>query len=270
MNIPRPNEGRVPVDFLGAPSDQELEQLASWSPPALLRRGPGRETFAWIDSKGVPRIVKRFSVGPGLEGWRERLRGAEVRGPAQREFAQLVELAGFGLPVPAAIAWHLSSSEPGISLVVMEQVVHEENLRQLLQRRPEDADRWLAELLELVTTFHRGGWYHRDLYLDHVLVERLADGRERLVLIDLGRARRERRPRRRWLIKDLAALWHSTSSGVRRTLALRFLTSWMRDQGILNKREKRRILLAVIAKERRMAAHTPRGGTSFPTMEESR
>ena len=275
MSILRPEWARAPSDPSAddgiGPTSAELEALALSAPTALLRRGPGRETFHWRTAGGLETVVKRFQRGPGLEGWRERLHARPARGPARREYEHLGELAALGLSVPAALACHESPGSGGPSLVVMERIAHRSTLRQRLERHPGEATRWLAPLLELVTGLHRAGWYHRDLYLDHLLVATSRgavqpgrEGPERLVLIDVGRARREIRPRRRWFVKDLAALWHSTPAGVSRSVAMRFLRAWLLARGIDGRRAQRRFLRAVLAKERRMAGHIPRGGTSFP------
>ena len=263
MSSQRPNaagSAREASDRLEPrPTPAELESLIVWTPPSLLRQGPGRETFLWRTDSGLETVVKRTHGGPGREGWRERWRGKPALAPARREFELLRSMAESGLPVPRAIAYHRSARNPQRAVVVMERVVHEENLRQRLERRPEEAARWLGPLTEIVGGLHAGGWYHRDLYLDHLLV-----AGERLVLIDVGRARHEPRARRRWIVKDLAALWHSTPSGVSRAVALRFLVGWMEARGLRGRRERRRLLRAIVSKQRRMAAHEPRGGTSFP------
>ena len=251
---------------------EELESLASLRPRVLLRRGPGKETFAWTSAVGLETIVKRYRGGPGLEGWRDRLMGLRARGPARREFEFLEELRALGLPVPRALGCHVSAEDPTLSLVVMERIDHREDLRQLLLRDPSQAGRWFDSVIEIVTGLHEAGWYHRDLYLDHFLVaENHGAAGQRLVLIDVQRARRERQPRGRWFVKDLAALAHSTPSGVGGRLQLRFLARWLDAHGARGRSARRRLLRAVRAKQRRMAAHEPRGGTSFTAaLEEGR
>ena len=114
-----------------------------------------------------------------------------------------------------------------------------------------------TELAATVARLHELGWYHRDLYLEHfVVVER--DGDRELCLLDVGRARRESRPRRRWFVKDLAALCFSAPPSVSRAERLRFLVRWLAHSGRGGATSRREWARAVLSKVRRMAAHVPR------------
>jgi tRNA A-37 threonylcarbamoyl transferase component Bud32 len=139
---------------------------------------------------------------------------------------------------------------------VLEAIPHEESLRQRLERAGNDERRVLiSELLELVLCLHNAGWVHRDLYLEHVVLARRGE-REALVLLDAGRARAPRAFRRRWLVKDLAALAHSAPRAVSRADRLRFLAGWL--EGVRGSRvELRRFARAVERKRRRLARHAP-------------
>jgi len=236
-----------------------LRRLARLPAGEALRRGPDRETFFWRTPAGERVIVKRYRGGRPLEAWRERFQGRPGRSPARREYENLQALAALGLPVPRALACH---EEGSLSLVVMECFTPLVSLRERLSAEPAQARALALPLLELVARFHGAGWYHRDLYLDHLV---LVGRPERLALIDLERARRDRRPRPRWFVKDMAALWHSTPPGVEPRLAARFLRTWLDRRGVRGRRERRRWFRAIRSKARRMAAHVPRGGTSLPS-----
>jgi hypothetical protein len=108
-----------------------------------------------------------------------------------------------------------------------------------------------------VIRLHEGGWYHRDLYLQHFLA---LEDPPRLVLLDVGRARKEPRARERWFVKDLAALLHSSPERLRRLAGLRFLARYLDGRGIQRPAERRAWARAVEAHERRMARHQPRYG----------
>ena len=225
---------------------ERIDGLLGLEPRVPLRRGPGRVTFLWRSPEGVVAVVKRT-----------RGRGGRV------EFENLRLLAAAGLSVPRVLA---VGSGVGRSLVVMERVAHSETLAERLGREgPAEQRRLGAELLGLVLALHDLGWSHRDLYLEHFL---LREGDGALVLIDLGRARRRRR--RRWFEKDLAALLHSTPASVSSASRLRFLAAYLDRRGVRGRRRRRRWLAAVVARERRMAAHVPRGGESSaePVIEE--
>lgn len=266
---PQENRTRSSLEHSAGVPDAVSPELASGNLEALarcevrepLRVGPGRVTFVWTDSAGRACIVKRYAGQRLAESLRERLAGRDPRSPARREYEALLELSAVGVRVPRAVALH---EQDGLSLVVMERLEPLVSLREVLTADPARASELLQPTLELVRRFHRAGWYHRDLYLDHLV---LAGERGQLALIDLERARRDARPRRRWFIKDLAALWHSTPRGVDTRVALRFVAAWLDGHGVRGRRRRRQWLRAIQAKARRMAAHVPRGGTSFPVQD---
>ena len=78
------------------------------------------------------------------------------------------------------------------------------------------------------------------------------------MLIDVGRARWSRKPGRRWLVKDLAALQLSAPANVTRTERLRFLLGWLRGQGVREQVGWKRWARQVTVKARRLGAHHPR------------
>jgi serine/threonine protein kinase len=223
---------------------------------------PGRETFALPDPRraGSWIVVKRYTGGEARDAWYDRLKGlCAARTPARREWENLVALAREGLPVPRALAFF---EEPGSvrapgrgarSAVVMERVpVRAELGRVLAAASADERASWLARLAELVARFHARGWYHRDLYLHQVVV----DAAGRLVLLDVGRARRERAPRRRWHVKDLAALWVSAPAAVERVERECFLARYLAERGFAPG-ARRGWLGLVEAKAARLAAHRP-------------
>ncbi|HVS18051.1 MAG TPA: lipopolysaccharide kinase InaA family protein, partial [Planctomycetota bacterium] len=194
-----------------------LEAIFAFRSLAWLRRVPGRETLAWPDPGGEF-VLKRFLGDDAREAWWDLLHLRRARSPGRREAENLEALAADGLPVPRAVGWWeernpgggWTAHRFGRSAVVMERVEHGEHLRALLEREPALAAHWAQPVAALAAGLHARGWYHRDLYLQHLIP--LAG--ERLVLLDVGRARRQRRPRRRWFAKDLAALAHSAPASV--------------------------------------------------------
>lgn len=249
--------------------------------PAL-RRMPGRETFVvdltdparprplGIDGDAAgavvearcPAVVKRFEGSDGAEARAELLRGRMPRSPARREAENLMALAGLGFAVPMVLYF----AESGLaSLVVLEYVAHRRHLRD--GSRPTRAE--ALALAGLAAELHAAGWYHRDLYLNHVV--ETAEGE--LVLLDLGRARHARRPRRRWFEKDLGALLASSPLGLDGAAdprGLRFLVHYFtvfeaaaEERGApvrppATRRAKRRFLRGVVRRARHMRSHVPR------------
>jgi len=245
-----------------------------------LRRMPGRQTFLHrLQPGGREVVVKRFSPEGRLatlrEDWRGRLRGRaegpgtagperprspRLRGPARRERDALRELERQGLRVPAPLALVEEPGPGGRSLLVMEHVPHRLTLRDL--ELPPDG-RLEQALLGLVLGLHRAGWYHRDLYLHHlVLDERGVSPEGSLTLLDCGRARRSllERPRRRWLEKDLAALALWLPDGLDSRRRLRFLAGYLDGLGIRSRARRRAIAAGIEQRRLRMERHTPRFG----------
>jgi tRNA A-37 threonylcarbamoyl transferase component Bud32 len=213
-------------------------------------------------------IVKRHGARAG-RAWLGR------RTPGEREYEALAELAAIGLPVPRPLFW---SERAGRSAVAMELVEHRETLHGALDRaRGAEARALIEELARVVARFHDEGWYHRDLYLQHVVVRTGPAGvgsgpigpgaANRLCLIDLGRARHAAAPRRRWFVKDLAALLHSAPAGLGRAAQLRFLVRYLRLRGVRGRSEVLGWARAIERKRARMAAHEPRHGEHIPEHE---
>jgi hypothetical protein len=234
----------------------ELQELLTHQPEDWLRRVPGRETFSWSRGPGPATfVVKRMDGNEARDGWYERFRRGGARSPGRREFDNLEALAADGLPVPRARAWFEEGSR---SLVVMDLVPHAETLRERAAACcPAELSGWLARLLDIVLGLHGHGWYHRDLYLQHFILP--ADGPP-LVLLDVGRARRESAPRQRWFVKDLAALLHSTPDAVPQAMRLRFLIEYLRARDIRGRRAVRRWARVIERRRARMARHIPRHG----------
>jgi len=218
---------------------------------SYLRRTQGRETFCCGPLPGFPEgcIVKR--TRPAGPGW---MRALAARRAGRREHENLLALGALGVRVPRAIAWAAGGLRESASVVVMEQVRHRRTLRDALEMAGAAERRRLGEgLLALVARLHAQGFHHRDLYLQHVIVR---EPDEALVLIDVGRVRRARRAR--WLVKDLAALLHSTPVRVTERERLRFAAGWLDARGVTGRSARRRWLRAVERKRARMSARLPR------------
>jgi tRNA A-37 threonylcarbamoyl transferase component Bud32 len=249
----------VPPELARDPA-AALEALMDLSPERWLRRLPQRSTFAWRPAGSErPLIVKRFTGDAPRERWYERLRGRR-RSPARREAESLRLLAQAGMPVPRALAWFEGRPRDGasaLSALVMEHLEHRETLRELFTRAPPlEARARLVQLARLVGRLHAAGFYHRDLYLEHVVVTPERPGG--LALLDAGRVRRERAPRERWFVKDLAALLHSAPAALGARARLRFLVHYMDARGVSAPRARRTFARAVVRKAARLAAHAPR------------
>jgi len=115
--------------------------------------------------------------------------------------------------------------------------------------------RVVTELAQLVRRMHQANLCHRDLYTSHIFVRVAADGGTCFHVIDLQRMFRPRLRKRRWRVKDLAALAASAPSGLlSRTDRLRFLLTYLTDDLVLRS-EWKAWWRDVQSKARRMMRH---------------
>ena len=106
---------------------------------------------------------------------------------------------------------------------------------------------------------HRAGLHHQDYYLGHLLLPNpSANGElgDRIYVIDLGRARRQRPLSTRWIVKDLAQLNYS-AHGASLTERVRFLREYLgRRIGPADKK----LIATIAAKTAAIARHSRKNG----------
>jgi len=237
--------------WLAGATEQVLRALLTDPPAAPLRTLPGRTSFVWSGPEGARYVVKRlWARARRLPGPFGRVVVCQV----QREHAALAALTALGAPVPRPVGWVAAELGRGlVAAVVMELVPHAESLRQRLARVPADGVALAPELAALVARLHGAGWYHQDLYLEHVVIER---GSGRLVLLDLARARRQGWPvRHRWFQKDLGAL--ASTAGVDEAARCLFFERYAAALG-LSPRQRALWARAALARAARIQRHVPR------------
>jgi tRNA A-37 threonylcarbamoyl transferase component Bud32 len=248
-----------PPSASGLPPGGSLDLIFALAPRRWLRRTPGRETFLWPE-EAPSAVVKRFRGGEARDFWRERMLAMPLRSAARREAENLQGLRAAGVPVPEPLAWY---EEPlarvafgrrlGRSALVMAHVPHGETLRERLANcGAAERRQRLAELAEIVRRMHAEGWYHRDLYLEHVAIAENGG----LALLDAGRARRDAVPARRWLVKDVAALLLSAPAEVSDEEWRGFLREYLGP--LAGEEALARLDRAARAKCARLRAHRPR------------
>ena len=225
--------------------------------PRCTRRIPGPDGALYLKTHRAVPPMRRLAFAGRLSA-----------SPARREWDALMEMRRTGFDVPDPVALGETPTVVGCppqSFLVTREVpgrTLEELLREgwpdphgLGPRRARDAV--LADLGGMVRRFHAAGFFHKDLYCCHLVVA--PDPRwGRPYFIDLQRVERAHPPRRRWLVKDLAALHHSAPPTVTRSDRLRFLLQYL-CKSRLDPRA-RRCARDVIAKARSLAAHLPRYG----------
>ncbi len=203
-----------------------------------------RITLAGPD--GSPRVMylKRFDrppLGRQVDRWKL---GRLWTATAAIEWQNAMQLQAMGVRAARAVGFGQQMTGPWErrSFVLLD-AVEGESLERWLPRTmpPVEAERdWhgrhagIDRLAGFIAAFHAAGFVHRDLYLCHVFVRGAeagypADGGDVFTLIDLQRVFRPRWRRRRWMVKDLAALnFSAPADRVSRWDRLRFLARYMR------------------------------------------
>lgn len=169
---------------------------------------------------GQPFFLKRHH---GV-GWVEIFKNLlTLRWPvlgAGTEFRAARALSAAGVSVPEPVAYAESGDNPAsresflLSVAIEPNVSLEELAQGWLQAPPPARQRWrlVQAVADTVAGLHAAGVNHRDLYICHFLLrpDSLAKDPE-LTLIDLHRAQVRAVVPRRWLLKDLGALWFSAA-----------------------------------------------------------
>lgn len=200
----------------------------------------GKETF----------YLKRFDRPPWRRQWGRWREGHGRLSTAGVEWsnARALEQAGIAAAQAVAFGQRMRGWIEQRSFVLLREVrgISLEKWVPIWLAPPDEDRRWsgrrvlVDELARFIARFHGAGFVHRDLYLSHVFLCGPAgeDGSPdrscppRFALIDLQRVFRPRWRRRRWVVKDLAALNYSTPSDrVSRFERLRFLCRYARTCG---------------------------------------
>jgi hypothetical protein len=208
---------------------------------------PRGETVRCTPSRRTSRI-------PAVAG-RTLFRKVAVGRAALAEWRNLAALEAAGFRVPARVC---AAAGLGSSVVVTAQAPGRplDVLLAEAARRgelTETARRAARAVAPAVRELHARGWCHRDLYASHLFWE---PGAPAPVLIDVQRLFRPRFRRRRWRVKDLAALWSSMPPQLPPSVGLRFLALYLGRRP----RRWRRLARAVDRKARRIRGHAPRYG----------
>jgi hypothetical protein len=190
------------VIFIAEPYREILARLATQ--PQQIFDDPGikpwrtlkdRENCVWeiTDRNQSIRLhVKRF---------------APMRGPSHAK----LEADGYQLlkqrQIPAATTASWGDLTDGRSFIVTEDLAGFGPADKLVESGLA-FDRILSSTADLAAALHNSGLHHRDLYMCHFMVRK-----DDIRLIDAMRVRELPGPltRRRWIIKDLAQFWYSTT-----------------------------------------------------------
>ena len=208
--------------------------------------------------------LKRHSQGKRLGEKFKGLVSKPVSTEARKEFDAISALSDAKIPCPGAVAYgERSSSNKVESFLVtealdgytqLEKMVHDFD-PPLPAAKIQRKRALISEVASLVAGLHQAGFNHKDLYLTHILAKFKQSAGYNLKLIDLQRVEHRTTGRRRWLVKDIAALNYSSPQGVvTRGDRLRFYKAYT-GRRELNK-DDRAFIKSVLQKTERIAAHT--------------
>lgn len=174
-------------------------------------------------------------------GWQEIVKNLlQLRLPvlgAEQEWLAINRLELLGVPTLKAVGFGKRGSNPArqLSFLVTEELSDmlslEDYCAPWLHTPPSYADKkaLIEQLAKTAGTLHRNGVNHRDFYLCHFLMptEGAPIGQRPLHVIDLHRAQLRAAVPRRWLLKDMAALYFSAADiGLSKRDVLRFLRAY--------------------------------------------
>ncbi|HXG46109.1 MAG TPA: lipopolysaccharide kinase InaA family protein [Methylomirabilota bacterium] len=214
------DDGRVEINLAHAAALERngfrrFEDFARATSVQVARSFPGRSTVRLelaLDHTRLGAYLKRYERGyRSREGaWRRWLGGSATGDEARHEWETLLRLRAAGFPVPQPIAVGRERRRNAArSFLMTEEIPGGQEGDKYLAALPPARRRHLLEAVAgFVARFHAAGFVHRDLYLCHVFVTPAHPGWS-LHLIDLQRVARPRWFRRRWIVKDLAALAYS-------------------------------------------------------------
>jgi len=230
----------------------------------LLREIAGRGNVRLDLPEGVF-FLKRHNRETFFHWLRHLLLLKRVCPPGRREFRNCFDLERIGIAtaLPVAFGEERRPLLYGRSLILSAKIAEAEPLNLYLERKfhpPLSREgmskkrQLILQVADIARLFHKSLYNHRDFYLNHFFVREQSAGGVEIFLIDLQRMERRKYLRRRWLIKDIAALHYSADSSIiSRTDRIRFLRRYLerRRLGPTEKAFARR----VIRKARRIAQH---------------
>ncbi len=232
-----------------------------------LRTYRERIRFRLEDEEGVTRTfyLKRYHRPPLCEQLRRIREARPTCSTAWREMHLAKRLTRLGIATISVVAF--GEKMWGVwergSFAIAEEIPGEslERLAARVLAGQASAPSWhdrleiIRQLAAIAARLHCNRLFHRDLYLSHVFWSRNADDTVVLWLIDLARMLERPLCRKRWRIKDLAALHYSAPVGfVTRADRLRFLYYYQIALGRPGEPD-RGLIAAVSRRARRMAVH---------------
>lgn len=138
---------------------------------------------------------------------------------ASNEWAALQKMTALGLPSLEAVAYGVQGKNPAYqkSFIVTRELPSVVQTDHFLQQHSLSAKQRFVltkRIAQLARAFHLAGINHRDFYLCHFMLKDAMEGNADwdVYIIDLHRAQIRSKVPKRWLVKDLAALYFSSMS----------------------------------------------------------
>ena len=244
-------------EFRVAPQYQPLMRAVGLDADAVFdhpdivawRKLPDRENCtldAQWDDKPLRLHIKRYLVSSS--GVDDEVKGIEL---LKAEQIPTMNLVGWG------------KLADGRSFIITEDLKGFSAADKLIEAGMKTFDQLLEPTADLAARLHRCGLHHRDLYLCHFFAR--GEGELDVRLIDAARVARLGGilVRGRWIVKDLAQFWYSTTSlNVNDEQRRRWLERYARQRGI---EMTPRLVRAIERKVRWIARHDEKLKTAQPT-----
>ncbi|MGB0953777.1 MAG: lipopolysaccharide kinase InaA family protein [Planctomycetota bacterium] len=242
-----------------------LESAMAFDKGVIVRDAGPRKTYRVETEEGIL-FVKIHRDVPLARRWNVLGKGSSSPAHIEWDAISMMRKTGFDVPEPVAFGEEINLLGcPRRSFIITREVVGKQ-LDHLLEdgypnpqnrSEREASDQVLRDVAGMVRRFHSTGFYHKDLYCCHLIVTE--DPRwGRPFFIDLERVDRDFPPRRRWLVKDLAALHYSAPATVTKADRLRFLLQYMSKRRV--DAHTKRCVRDIVEKARKIAAHVPKFG----------
>jgi len=133
--------------------------------------------------------------------------------PAMREYRniKLFEDLGIKTMLPVCLAEKTSCGIPFESFIITESLESFPRVEDFIVKKWKSYSykkkiHLVKKLAQVVGILHKNNYFHKDLYLGHILFD---EEKEEFYVIDLQRVKKHNIVRKRWIIKDLASLNYS-------------------------------------------------------------
>jgi len=225
--------------------------LDSWRTRVRLSVADGDHRATWY--------IKRYDHPPARERRtvERAANGARSLAGVEWHWTRYLRARGIPCPEPIALGEEFRGTREARSVIVTAEAGGDALERIAPAMKTPLPLAVVRQLARIVCSLHAAGVVHRDLYLSHVFMKPDDETGASLTLIDLQRLLRPGSCRRRWFVKDLAALNFSTpSAAVSATTRLRFVRWYLHKDGL--DRDARQLIYLVAGKTGQIDRHEQR------------